>query len=52
MNDQPSPSAKTPWPIRFGAVIQGIALGGLLTFAVLNLLRVASDAQIFRYQGF
>lgn len=37
---------------RLGAVIQGLLLGGLVCLALLNLMRVATDAQIFRYQGF
>jgi hypothetical protein len=37
---------------RAGAVLQGLILGSLAMVAILNLLRVASDAQIFRYQGF
>jgi hypothetical protein len=37
---------------RLGAVVQGVALGLLVAVAVLNLALVASDAQVFRYQGF
>jgi hypothetical protein len=47
----PVPDHLRAWR-RAGAVLQGLILGSLVTVAILNLLRVASDAQIFRYQGF
>jgi len=37
---------------RIGAALQGIALGVLLTLAILELVQLASGAQVFRYQGF
>jgi hypothetical protein len=35
-----------------GAICQGLVLGLLASVALINLFRVASDVQIFRYQGF
>jgi hypothetical protein len=35
-----------------GAILQGVVLGGGLALALLQLMEVASGAQIFRYQGF
>jgi hypothetical protein len=37
---------------RVGAVCQGLILGVLVSVALINLLKVANDVQIFRYQGF
>lgn len=37
---------------RAGAVVQGIALGLLLVPALIALLTLATNAQVFRYQGF
>lgn len=37
---------------RAGSIVQGLVLGPLLTFAILNLIRMAAGATIFRYQGF
>ncbi|WP_370304798.1 hypothetical protein [Sinimarinibacterium flocculans] len=37
---------------RLGAMIQGIALGGLLTWAQMSAYAAASKAVLFRYQGF
>ena len=49
--ETPPAAGPTGWR-RAGAVLQGLVLGPLVAVAVLNLIRVASDAQIFRYQGF
>ncbi len=46
-----TPKEAQSW-YRAGAVLQGLILGPLVTFAVLNLIRMASGATIFRYQGF
>jgi hypothetical protein len=35
-----------------GAALQGLALGALLLWAVLELAASASGGQVFRYQGF
>ena len=35
-----------------GALAQGAVLGALLVIAVIKLIEVATDAQLFRYQGF
>lgn len=35
-----------------GIVIQGLILGTLLFFAVIQIITMASGARIFRYQGF
>lgn len=37
---------------RAGAVLQGLVLGPLVTLALFNLIRMASGAKIFSYQGF
>lgn len=37
---------------KLGAVAQGLILGGLLFLALVRLIQVAADAQLFRYQGF
>ena len=54
--DKTIPEDLTDLPVsriqRLGAVVQGLVFGGLLVVALLNLMRVASDAQVFRYQGF
>lgn len=35
-----------------GAVAQGLIIGGLVFLALTELASLASDAQLFRYQGF
>ena len=35
-----------------GALVQGVILGGLLVLAVARLIQFASDARVFRYEGF
>jgi hypothetical protein len=40
------------WPRRLGALLQGLTLGGLLLWALVNLMTVEMGARIFRYQGF
>ena len=37
---------------RLGAILQGTVLGSLLAVAICQLIIVAGDVQIFRYQGF
>jgi hypothetical protein len=37
---------------RLGALVQGLLLGVLLAWALLNLTTVEMGARIFRYQGF
>ncbi|WP_165786992.1 hypothetical protein [Pseudohalioglobus lutimaris] len=40
------------WPAQLGAVIQGLALGGMLILALSELALLQSGASIFKYQGF
>lgn len=35
-----------------GACVQGVVLGALLFFAVLELIEASSADRVFRYQGF
>jgi hypothetical protein len=35
-----------------GRVVQGVVLGGLLFFALLQMLIAAAGGAVFRYQGF
>lgn len=35
-----------------GALVQGLILGGLLVLAIARLIQFASDARVFRYEGF
>lgn len=42
---------KSGWR-RLGILLQGLTLGSLLTWALVNLLIVEAGARIFRYQGF
>ncbi len=37
---------------RLGELLQGVALGLMLLAAIIKLLELANDVQIFRYQGF
>ena len=37
---------------RLGAILQGLVLGTLLTWALVNLLTLESGVRIFRYQAF
>ena len=54
MNEQaPASPAATParsWYV--GAVLQGLVLGLLVFAAVIQLLALAGDLRVFRYQGF
>lgn len=43
---------KRPTAEKAGAILQGVVLGVLLFFALLQLLMIGTDAQVFRYQGF
>ncbi len=40
------------WPRAAGILIQGLVLGIGLALAISQLVAVAGDARIFRYQGF
>ncbi len=42
----------TRWLRGLGALLQGLVLGGLLTWALVNLFVTEVGARIFRYQGF
>lgn len=40
------------WARQAGAVVQGVALGAALVWALLELAVSAAGGQVFRYQGF
>ena len=40
------------WHRGLGIVLQGLTLGSLLAWALVNLLTLELGARIFRYQGF
>ena len=37
---------------RLGQILQGLALGAGLPFAIFELIRIAGDITPFKYQGF
>ncbi len=42
----------TRWARLGGIVVRGLFLGVLLLIALVTLLSMASDARIFRYEGY
>ena len=40
------------WARTAGEIVQGLALGALLLWALLELAVSATGGQVFRYQGF
>lgn len=36
----------------FGALLQGLVLGGLVLASIFKLIQAASHASVFRYEGF
>ena len=47
-----TPGKEPIWPSRIGQLVQGIAMGVLLVFALIGLLALSGNVTAFSYQGY